>query len=67
MFDDDRAALSEAEQDRLVTVASYDHWAPCPWDENVNEDMLAKNPQQLAEIVRARSPNPKPHTRNPKL
>lgn len=55
MFDDDRTAVSEEEQDRLVTVASYDHWAKCPWDENVNEEMLARNPDALADIVRARS------------
>ena len=54
MFDDDSTALSEEEQDRLVTVVSYDHWAKCPWDENVNEEMLARNPDSLADIVRAR-------------
>lgn len=59
MFHDDRAALSEDEQDvcgqdRLVTLVSYDHWAKCPWDENVNEEMLAHNPDSLADIVRAR-------------
>ena len=53
MFDDDGAAVAGNERDRLVTVASYDHWAPCPWDENVNESMLAKNPDHLAHIVRA--------------
>ena len=53
MFDDDANALSAQEADRLVTVASYDHWEPCPWDENVNEAMLAKNPEHLAQIVRA--------------
>ena len=53
MFDDDGAAVVGRERDRLVTVASYDHWAPCPWDENVNESMLAKNPDNLAHIVRA--------------
>lgn len=54
MFDDDRAAVSEVEADRLVTVASYDHWAPCPWDEHVNEEMLSRNNARLAQIVRAR-------------
>ena len=53
MFDDDAAALSPQEADRLVTVASYDHWEPCPWDENVNEAMLAKNPENLAQVLRA--------------
>ena len=33
MFDDDGNALGKAEQDRLVKVASYDHWEPCQWDE----------------------------------
>ena len=54
MFDDDCMALPEEEKDRLVTVTSYDHWAKCSWDENVNEEMLARNPEQLAQIVRAR-------------
>ena len=54
MFDDDRAALAGEEAERLVTVASYDYWAPCAWDEVVNEEMLARNPEHLAQIVRAR-------------
>jgi len=54
MFDDDRGALAEDEADRLVPVGSYDHWAPCDWYENVNEELLARNPDRLADIVRAR-------------
>ena len=33
MFDDDGNALGKAQHDRLVKVASYDHWEPCQWDE----------------------------------
>lgn len=52
MFDDDGNALGKHENDRLVKVASYDHWEPCQWDEVVNEDMLARNPDDLADMVR---------------
>lgn len=52
MFDDDGNALGKAEQDRLVKVASYDHWEPCQWDEVVNEDMMAQNPEEMADMVR---------------
>jgi uncharacterized protein YqcC (DUF446 family) len=55
MFDDDASALPAHEANRLVTVPSYDHWEACEWDENVNEEMLARNPSKLARIVRARS------------
>jgi hypothetical protein len=33
-------------------VASYDHWEPCQWDEFVNEDMMARNPDDLSDMVR---------------
>ena len=33
-------------------MASYDHWEPCQWDEVVNENMLARNPDDLADMVR---------------
>jgi len=52
MFDDDGNALGKNESDRLVKVASYDHWEPCQWDDTVNEDMLARNPDDLADMVR---------------
>jgi len=52
MFDDDGNALGKNETDRLVKVASYDHWEPCQWDQVVNEDMLARNPDDLADMVR---------------
>jgi len=52
MFDDDGNALPKHENDRLVKVASYDHWEPCQWDEFVNEDMMARNPDDLADMVR---------------
>lgn len=53
MFDDEATAVSGEELDRLVVVPSYDHWAPCAWDENVTEELLAKNPKHLADVVRA--------------
>ena len=53
MFDDEPTAVAGEDLDQLVVVPSYDHWEPCAWDENVNEDLLAKNPKQLAAIVRA--------------
>jgi len=52
MFDDDGNALGKHEQDRLVKVGSYDHWEPCQWDQYVNEEMLARNPDDLADMVR---------------
>ena len=52
MFDDDGNALAKHESDRLVKVASYDHWEKCQWDESVNEDMMARNPHDLADLVR---------------
>ena len=36
----------------LHQVASYDHWEPCQWDEFVNEDMMARNPDDLSDMVR---------------
>jgi len=52
MFDDDGNALGKNESDRLVKVASYDHWEPCQWDDTVNEEMLARNADDLADMVR---------------
>lgn len=53
LFDDDPSALAPHEAHRLVIVPSYDHWENCEWDQNVTEDMLARNPAKLANIVRA--------------
>mmetsp|Transcript_27667 Transcript_27667/g.65702 ORF Transcript_27667/g.65702 Transcript_27667/m.65702 type:complete len:441 (-) Transcript_27667:229-1551(-) len=52
MFDDDGNALPKSEASRLVKVASYDYWEPCQWDEVVNEPMMARNPPDLADMVR---------------
>mmetsp|Transcript_38217 Transcript_38217/g.93921 ORF Transcript_38217/g.93921 Transcript_38217/m.93921 type:complete len:458 (+) Transcript_38217:167-1540(+) len=52
MFDDDGNALNQAETHRLVKVASYDFWEQCQWDEVVNEEMMARNPPDLADMVR---------------
>ena len=52
MFDDDGNALGKTENSRLVKVASYDYWEPCQWDEVVNEDMLSKNPVDMANMLR---------------
>mmetsp|Transcript_41290 Transcript_41290/g.64521 ORF Transcript_41290/g.64521 Transcript_41290/m.64521 type:complete len:417 (-) Transcript_41290:139-1389(-) len=52
MFDDDGNAVNKAEQSRLVKVASYDYWEPCQWDEVVNEEMMARNPPDMGDMVR---------------
>mmetsp|Transcript_45633 Transcript_45633/g.111077 ORF Transcript_45633/g.111077 Transcript_45633/m.111077 type:complete len:362 (+) Transcript_45633:108-1193(+) len=52
MFDDDGATLNAAEKSRLIKVPSYDYWEKSPWDEVVNDELLAKNPPHLADTVR---------------
>uniref|UniRef100_A0A6U4Q3E7 FCP1 homology domain-containing protein n=1 Tax=Hemiselmis andersenii TaxID=464988 RepID=A0A6U4Q3E7_HEMAN len=52
MFDDDGNALNKEESHRLVKVASYDYWEACQWDEIVNEDLMSRNDEELAGMVR---------------
>lgn len=52
MFDDDGNALNAEEQPRLIKVASYDYWEDCIWNEVVNETMMARNHEDLADMVR---------------
>jgi hypothetical protein len=37
---------------KQIKVASYDYWESCQWDEVVNEEMMAKNHEDLADMVR---------------
>mmetsp|Transcript_17306 Transcript_17306/g.33949 ORF Transcript_17306/g.33949 Transcript_17306/m.33949 type:complete len:447 (-) Transcript_17306:199-1539(-) len=52
MFDDDGNALNKEETGRLIRVASYDYWEGCQWDEVVNEDLMSRNEEDLAGMVR---------------
>ncbi|KAJ1487788.1 hypothetical protein T484DRAFT_2185782 [Baffinella frigidus] len=52
MFDDDGGVLAGGEQLRLIRVPAYDYWEPCPWDTRVTQDVLSKNTDEAADLVR---------------
>jgi hypothetical protein len=52
MFDDDGGVLAGGEQVRLVRVPAYDYWEPCPWDTRITPEVLAKNTDEAADLVR---------------